>query len=317
MDRGEVPLAPRALPAPLARLSSLTISIDPPAVSPPAIDARWIALLQKARRLGVTSFDVSVASLPERAERLLARAFPGGDPGIIALVGRSVESLAREPTPNATPTSPRDLAATLGASLERSRRRLAPVPIGVVEWTPAADESPPSLPSVGSRPPSPPDVPEPLWALRLLSPDEPAREGGTELRLFSGRFSILEPDLGSRFEALGMPPRSFLIAREPFSAGRLDGSRFAMHTSLAGPALPPVDVRRLHEEFDPVLQLGFLTAGHRRTLARAALRFVLHWPWVASAVVPLPDPERLEEVLGFGSTPPISSEELERLRHLK
>lgn len=276
-----------------------------------------VALLQRARQFGVTSFDVAAASNPERAERLLARAFPEGDPAIVALVGRSLDSLSRERTAEGEATSAPDVAAALGVSIERSQRRLAPVPIGVVEWVPGTDEDSPSPPPVALDRLSPPEGPKPLWALRLSSRDVSPPETRGELSLLSGPFSILDPDLGSWFEIAGTSPKAFLIARDPFSEGRLDGSRFASRTALAGPMAPPVDVRRLHEEFDPVLKLGFLTAGHRRTLAQAALRFVLHWPWVASAVVPLPEPERFEEVLGFGSTPPISTDELERIRRLK
>ena len=293
------------------------MSVDPPAVAPPAADDRTVALLRKVRQLGVTSFDVVDASNPERAERLLARAFPEGDPAIIALIGRSVDSLARERAEDGESTSAGDVAAALSASVERSRRRLAPVTIGVLEWTPGTDEDPPSLPQVEPDRRTPPEVPNPLWSLRLRQSDRSTPEPGEKLGLFSGSFSVLEPDLGSRFETSATPSKAFLIVRDPFSGGRLDGSRFASRTALAGPTTPPLDVRRLHEEFDPVLQLGFLTADHRRTLAQAALRFVLHWPWVATAVIPLPEPERLAEVLGFGATPPMLPDELDRIRRLK
>jgi hypothetical protein len=38
---------------------------------------------------------------------------------------------------------------------------------------------------------------------------------------------------------------------------------------------------------------------------------------VATAVIPLPSPERLEEILGFGGTPPLSDDELARLSLVK
>jgi aryl-alcohol dehydrogenase-like predicted oxidoreductase len=83
------------------------------------------------------------------------------------------------------------------------------------------------------------------------------------------------------------------------------------------PEARPADMRRLRREFEPVLRLGFLTEGGRRTLAQAALRFVLRWPWVVTCVIPLPPPERFEEILGFGSAPEISDEELARLGLVK
>lgn len=290
--------------------------VDPPAVAAPAADARAVALLQKARQLGVASFDVAAAANPERAERLIARAFPEPDPAMVAVIGRSVETLSREHASEERPLASAGLAAALANSVDQSRRRLAPVPVGVVEWDPGTDEAP-TLPNVETDLRAHPGVPKPLWALRLSSRDVVLPDVGHEVNLFSGPFSILEPELGSRFEASGALPTAFLIARDPFSEGRLDGTRFAARTALAGPTSPPVDVRHLHEEFDPVLQLRFLTAAHRRTLAQASLQFVLHWPWVVTAVVPLPEPERFEEVLAYGSTPPISPDEFEQIRRLK
>jgi hypothetical protein len=154
-------------------------------------------------------------------------------------------------------------------------------------------------------------------AVRLTS--EPVGFPGSDTApaLFSGVLSLLEPGLVTAFEAGGSPPPARLIARDPFAAGRLDGSRFAATGSLSGPEAGPIDVRSLHDEFDPVVRLAFLTEGRRRTLAQTAVQFVLHWPWVASVVVPLPTPERFDDVLGFAARPPISREELARLGFVK
>jgi aryl-alcohol dehydrogenase-like predicted oxidoreductase len=295
----------------------MTISVDPPSVAPPEADARTIALLQRARGLGVTTFDVTTARTPERAERLIARAFPGPDPEVSVVVARSIDSLSRERTIEGEPISAANVSAAIAASIDQSRRRLAPVPVGVVEWLPSPDQESENVPYGVAGQRLSLGAPEPLWALRLSPRESPLPESAPEPALFTGSFSLLEPEIGSRFEARGTPPTAFLIARDAFSEGRLDGSRFAHETGLAGPGSPPVDIRRLHQEFDPVLRLGFLTSGHRRTLAQAALQFVLHWPWVASVVVPLPTPERFEEVLGFFLTPPISSDELAQIRALK
>jgi aryl-alcohol dehydrogenase-like predicted oxidoreductase len=71
-------------------------------------------------------------------------------------------------------------------------------------------------------------------------------------------------------------------------------------------------LRQLHRDFDPVLRLGFLTDSRERTLAQASLQFLFHWPWVASVLVPLPSPERLEEFLAASSRPPLTDEEVDR-----
>ena len=310
-------IAPRSMPASLGNLSAVTILVDPSPAAAPAADARAVALLRRAHQLGVTSLDVAAARNPERGERLLAKAFPEPDPTVVVIIGRSADSLSRERGQELAPTPSGSLADTLEKSIDQSRRRLAPVPIGVVEWETGPDEEHPALPRLEEgRGPSA-GVPGPLWMLRLSSADQPLPALDREVNLFSGPFSILDSGLGSLFEAGGSSSKAFLIARDPFSEGRLDGSRFAARTALSGPASPPVDVRRLHQEFDPVLQLRFLTAAHRRTLAQAALQFVLHWSWVASTVVPLPEPERFEEVLGFSSAPPLSEDELEQIQRLK
>ena len=310
-------MVPRSVSPLLSQLSPLTILVDPPTVAAPAADARVVALLRRAREFGVTSFDVAGASNPERAERLLARAFPEPDPRVVALIGRSVDSLSRERTSDDEPVPDEDLAAVLAKSIGHSRRRLAPVPVGVVEWAPGAEGGDATLPRLGADTEAELGTSNPLWTLRLSSADRSLPDLGRKVNLFSGSFSILDPGIGSRFEAGASSSNSFLIARDPFSEGRLDGSRFAARTALSGPTSPPVDVRHLHQEFDPVLQLGFLTAGRRRTLAQAALQYALHWPWVATAVVPLPEPERFAEVLGFGSAPGLTPEELEQIRRLK
>lgn len=293
--------------------SRITLSVDPPAVAPPASDARWVALLRRARDRGVTTFDVAEARFPERAERLVATAFPTPDPEVGAIVGRSVVSLLeerREPRGGAT-----DLSSTIRTSLEHSRRRLAPVMISVVEWVPE--------PEGGTGDPA--DTPQlrltdtegegVAWAVRIHrgSVGLPALGYG----LFAGELSLLDRRLASLLDERAETSATHLIARNPFRDGRLDGSRFAASSTPNSPGEGPIDMRSLQREFDPVLRLGFLTAGHRRTLAQAALRFVLGQPWVATAVIPLPPPERFDEILGFESTPPLTEGELARLDQMK
>ena len=316
-DPGVSPYARGPAPGLLGQFSPLTILVDPPAVASPPVDARIVALLRKARQFGVTSFDVAASSNPARAERLIALAFPDPDPAIVAMIGRSVDTLSREGGLEHGAGSTTDLAAELARSIDRSRRRLAPVRVGVIEWTREEGAVASIFPILEEVEDENPKTPSPAWSLQISSADAALPDLGPRVNLFSGSFSILDPNLGSRFESSGAPGGALLIARDPFSEGRLDGSRFNARTVLAGPSSPPVDMRRLHQEFDPVLRLGFLTSGHRRTLAQAALRYVLHWPWVITAVIPLPEPERLEEILDYRSTPALSGDELEHIRRLK
>jgi aryl-alcohol dehydrogenase-like predicted oxidoreductase len=307
----------RKLPGGSRAISRITVAVNPPVGAAPALDARTVALLRRARALGVTTFDVASARAPQRAERLLSEAFPEKDPEVSTIVGRSLESLVGEGTSPTETAAGSSLGATLAESLEQSRRRLAPVPIAVVDWDPGpgtASEAPTVLTAEAGSLEGRPAVD---WALRIAPGATSLPQAGSATSLFSGPLSLLEPDLIPLFESVPAAPERVLIARDPFSSGRLDGSRFSSGTAFAGPGTPPMDLRQLHAEFDPVLRLGFLTEGHRRTLAQAAIQFVLHWPWVASVVVPLPAPERFDEVFGFRTRPPIAPDEMERLAILK
>ncbi|HKN06354.1 MAG TPA: hypothetical protein VJ021_01950 [Thermoplasmata archaeon] len=314
---GAILIERRALRGTSRSLSALTISVDPPAVAPPAADARIVALLRRAREHGVTNFDVARARFPERAETLIATAFPVPDPELSVIVGRSIESLARERPPEDEPTSGETLTKALEASVKQSRRRLRGTPISILEWDTEAGDSFEGREDSERLGPTSGTDPDLLWAVRV-----PA--GGTVLprtdhtpALFSGEFSLLEQGLASLFERTDPNMGTGIIARDPFSDGRLDGSRFAAVGTPGGPEDRPVDLRRLHREFEPILRLRFLTEGRRRTLAQAAVRFVLGWPWVVTCVIPLPTPERFEEILGYGSAPAISDEELTRLGLVK
>jgi aryl-alcohol dehydrogenase-like predicted oxidoreductase len=307
----------RALPGGHHSISVLTFSVEPPWAAPPSADDRAVLLLRKARLHGVTTFDVSRAQYAPRAERLIARAFPSDDGELSVIVGRSVEHLVQEdPTrgPSSAPVS--DLSGMLEESLNQSRSRLAPVPISIVEWDSASPAAPRA--AVDPAPISPPEARSgnTVWSVGL-APRASELPEVPPSTLFSGEFSLLETNPIRVFQDTTHPTGRKLLARNPFADGRLDGSRFGATGGLATPGQAPVDVRRLHEEFDPVIRLGFLTAGRRRTMAQAALEFVLSWPWVLTTVLPMPDPERIDEILGFARRPPISSEEFSQLGFVK
>lgn len=307
----------RPIPGSRYSTSAIVVTVDPPLVAPPASDARTIALLQRARERGVTTFDVAGARHPERAERLIARAFSSTESDVGVIVRRSVESLAREAAQLESEFAVGDLPAASRRSLEESAKRLAPVPIVLVEWETDND----ALGEGASRPDQSPPRGQtsdgPAWATRIdpstvTLPSVPGRS-----TLFTGDFSLLEDRLVHVFEDPSRTPQARLLARDPFAGGRLDGTRFAATTALGGPSAGPVDVRRLHAEFDPVVRLGFLTEHRRRTLAQAALQFVLGRPWVVATCIPLPEPERFEEILGWDTAPPLDSEDRRRLGFVK
>ncbi|MGP8159037.1 MAG: hypothetical protein ACLPWO_05465 [Thermoplasmata archaeon] len=307
----------RPVPGTERFFSAVAVSVDPPAVAPPSADARTVTLLRRARERGVTTFDVATARFPERAERLIAAAFPASDPDLEVIVGRSGDSLARERSARGPSRPIEDLEAALEESLEQSGRRLAPAPVSVVEWTPETGGSPADAHEPTPLPPIPSGRADLLWAVRLLSPPTAPPNTGRSPALFAGELSLLDRELVSGFDPANKKLEASVIARNPFSNGRLDGSRFAAAAMLAGPGAGPIDLRRLRADFEPVLALGFLTKTRRRTLAQAALRFVLGWPWVVTSVIPLPTPERFEEILGFESSPPFSDDERAQLDLVK
>lgn len=310
-------ISQRSLPGVRRSFSEVTLLVDPPAGGPPAGDARSVALLRRARALGVTTFDVTDARFPSRAERLIATAFPDPDSELSVIVGRSVTSLAEERPPVRGGEESWDFEHALTRSLEQSSRRLAPVAISLVEWDPAhpaesTDRE--EMLAAPERTALPRDI---RWVVRLPPGVRSLPTGGIGTPLFSGPLSPLEQGLVAAFESGSERSEARLVARDPFARGRLDGSRFARAGRFAGPGTAPINLRSLHEEFDPLLRFGFLTEGRRRTLAQAALQFALSFGWVVTAVVPLPDPERLDELLGAGSRPLLSHDDLERLTSMK
>lgn len=283
----------------------------------PASDRRAVAVLQKARSLGVTTFQLPATSVSRRAERLLTTAFPSADDKLVLLVERSVPTLAQEAGGGMAGPPEGALEERLRRSVRECAERLHPLGVNLLQWRHAPDAYPPLEEVV--------EVLERLrregayggWTLSVPSDGPLPRAGrATALggaALYSGPFSLLNPALLRPLSERAQTGLIGLFAEDPFGGGRLDGSRFAESVADRRPGARPANLRELQREFDPVLRLGFLTEGHRRTMAQASLRFVLQWPWVCSALVPLPSPERLVELAGAEATPPLSEGEVARL----
>lgn len=305
MGSGEVaelrrsPLAPGA---PL-RVSELIVSVPVPLVpgdGPMIVDA-----LRRARSAGITTFDAAGSPDAVTAEGLLARAFPQVDPAIAVLT--RPEQLGDNPylgRPGLPPAV-------------RSPSRSGPdVPAGATASArfPRVME----VESVGARSPSPAveggaehpgDSPPTAVVVRCRSIEDvrAARRAGSP-SLLSGTFSLLDHELALAAAAEVGLDRVRWIARDPFAGGRLDGRRFEPATLGRRPSLPSA-VRDLEADFAPVARLGFLARPGRRTLAQAALRFLLDRPWVVGACIPLPVAERWKEIVGFRSAPALDDEE--------
>ncbi len=303
----------RPLPGVDVSLSTLSFELGGLA-SGPSADRIAVGVLRRAREAGVTTFLASGAVPAANAERVLALAFGERAEPIEVVIDRSRSDLER---PGVTSTEAAGgLRERLTASIERTRSRLPPAARVVLRWSDDTVNGPD--PEIG-------DALDALrservveaWGPRFPTPDAltAAAAPSRPLRgvVVSAPVSLLQPEAIPTIETISLAHSVAVLATDPLAAGRLDGSRFTAAVAHRDPAAGPTSLRSLHDEFDPVLRLGFLTEGRRRTLAQAAVRFVLSWPSIVTAAVPTPPPERLPELLGCEASPPFSSEERDRL----
>ena len=263
-------------------------------------DARLeVALLRRARALGVTGFDLSRSDAPLLSARQLRDALPADDAEAVTFVGLPPPSL---PAPG--PRGPRDRPDPVGTldaihdALGRERRIV-----------------------VLLDPTTSPEVTEELDRRRragelldLVRPLDVSAPGGiaSDTGLRSTVLSLLRPEAAGVLAALPPNTPPFVLGFDPFAGGALDGSRMARAPVELGPRSAPSAVRELESSFAPVLQLGFLSRPGR-PLHRAALDFVLGWPSVLTTVIPLPSPERIDAVLDVRASVPLTPSELARL----
>lgn len=291
----------------------LGLELDESTLGPPASDDRNVALLRAARAAGVTTWAIAEGAAGARAERLISAALPAPDPDLVVIARRSIRQLANgEPRASAVGS---DLEARLRSSLEASNERLSPHSVSLLEWRDDPSDPPESetagaldrLRSGGSVQDWLTSVPNAVerWSNATGEPDRPT--------LVVGPLSLLDRSTVVPLRTRAERHPVGLFVRNPLADGRLDGSRFERPLADRGPGVPPPTVRELHREFDPVLALGFLSEGRRRTLAQSSLQFAAHWPWVCSILVPLPRPERLRELLDAETRPPLSEDEVARV----
>jgi aryl-alcohol dehydrogenase-like predicted oxidoreductase len=289
----------RRRPAGLAcSLSSLGWALGDPLPGSLA-DPTPVAMLRRGWDAGVTTFDLTGARRPEGPAALLLRAFPESEIEVMLDLGSS-----------AAPST--DVAGGLAKAVRHHRDRLPRRAQIVAISSTAADRTDPDADLRAQLVKLAADGRIAGWGIQGTAEGVPAGAGapGTSRPgLWSVPLSLLEPGLAARLPADAESRGVTIVATDPLAGGRLDGSRFSSALADRTPGAAPPTIRSLHEEYDRVVRLGFLTAGRRRTLAQAALAFDLAWPWVASVSVPLPRPERLDELLAVESVPPLSPEE--------
>ncbi len=308
----------RTLPGRPLVVSAIGVAVDPEPVASPHSDQATISLLRLARRRGVTTFDAAGARSPPRAERLIAAAFPQPDPELTVIAPPARASPGpRSLDHRAGPAAPTSATDELRHAVEETRRRLAPQPISVLELAGSTEDPGVSPFAVEALDALTADGSISAWAVRVERESRPLPTEGTHHGpggpLYSVAASLL--DRAPLDWAANLADRQpvGVFVRDPFAGGRLDGRRYSALLADRTPTGPPVDVRSLAAEFEPVRRLGFLSLRGRRTLAQAAVRFLLDAPGVVSVLVPVPPPERLNEFLGSEGTPPLTEEELARL----
>ena len=308
----------RVVPGTDRTVSELGIALDPDPAAAPATSRQQVGALRRARTSGVTLFDLAGARSPARAAWLLRTAFPDPDPELVVVVGLSRDepaapSAPATPRPRSGPPSPVS-EADAETWLEELRPRLPPGTAILPEMRlePREGGGRSSLTAVLAS----------LAARRRIltfstrvEREGVPRSGFGDLPspVVSTELSLLDAPLLAPLAASATSRPVGVIVRDPFAGGRLDGTLAGDAMGERRPGRPPRDVRELREEFAPVLRLGFLTQARTRTLAQAALRYLLQPPGTLTVLLPPPAPERWEEILGAPGTAPLDEEELARL----
>ena len=123
-------------------------------------------------------------------------------------------------------------------------------------------------------------------------------------------YNLLEQEPGSEFLAVAEERGAGVIARVPTSSGLLEG-HLTLDTEFSGN-----DHRRhrprawLVDGLKKVEQLDFLTRGGERTLAQAAMRFILAQPAIACIVHTVTSVAQLEEWAATTDVPDLDAGEL-------
>lgn len=292
--------------------SVLGVTVDPLPMGGPSEDEALVRVLRRGLEAGLTTFDLARARWLPRAAKAVYAAVPHREARLVILVGlvpAGLSDVRRPPdlAPGRSPREPRSLEET---DLDRTVRTLSRIGSVLVEL-PGPDEG-------------------------LADAGRSLLEDWTADGTVAGTIRHWTPPAGTHAvdaEALPEPPISVelslletacigplsrrwpgrkggAVARDPFAGGRLDGTRFAGAARLGPPTGRPTDVRVLHEEFAPVLRLGALTRDHRRTLAEAAVQYVLSWPWVSCALLPVPASGRWTEATAALNAPGLDEAEL-------
>lgn len=104
-----------------------------------------------------------------------------------------------------------------------------------------------------------------------------------------------------------------LIASDPFAGGRLNGELLRAPVLDRPKPTRPLDLDATRREYAPLLALAFLTEARTRTMAAAALQYLLHRPPVSAVLVPIRAREEIDQIVEMRASPRLSEEERARI----
>ena len=279
-------------------------------------------LIGRALELGVTFFDTGDAYGQGRNEEIVGRALARADRDSVAISTKFGYELDSDRRRHAEGERPQDFSPEHArAALEASLRRLGTDHVDLYQL------HNPRMDAIERD-----DLFAELEALRAegklreygvaLGPAIGWREEGlTAIRerpiaALQTVYNLLEQEPGSDFLAAAADAGAGIMARVPTSSGLLE-DKYTAETTFSGS-----DHRRhrkrewLLEGLQKVEKLRFLTIPGERTMAQAALKFILAQPAMACVIPTITTLAELEEFAGTQDAPDLTAEELERIGEL-
>jgi aryl-alcohol dehydrogenase-like predicted oxidoreductase len=279
-------------------------------------------LVGRALELGITFFDTGDAYGQGANEEIVGRALARADRDSIQISTKFGYVLDSDRQQHSEGERPQDWSpAHARAALEGSLRRLGTDHVDLYQL------HNPRMDAIERD-----DLFAELEALRdegkiraygvALGPAIGWREEG--LRAFETRdiaalqtvYNLLEQEPGSDFLAAAEEHGGAVMARVPTSSGLLE-DKYTLDTTFSGS-----DHRRhrprqwLVDGLKKIDQLRFLVIEGERTMAQAALRFVLQQPRMACVIPTITSMAELEEFAGAAAAPDLTPEELARVDEL-
>ncbi len=129
-------------------------------------------------------------------------------------------------------------------------------------------------------------------------------------------YNMVEQQIGRRLIPAATVRRIGLMARAPHASGRLEGRAGRETTVGAGVGTDGRKRTWLEGGRQNLEPLRFLTADGARTMAQAAIRFILAEPCFACVLPNIYNEAQLEEFAGASGVPDLTPEELWRVAEL-